>query len=359
MFDLLDLPLLEALDSEYLAQVQGLHQRYETLSETEKNKRARDIAALLGVSEAQWVAASVGPLTSVRLNAEYQELIKEVGALGTVMALTRNAHCVHERYGQYLDVQTQGPVGLVLGPDIDLRMFFGNWTDAFAVEEAGRWSLQFFDQTGAAIHKIYCTDQTDAAHFLVLVQRHAQAPAWPAIRPMVHPMKPDRVEDVAAFRDAWMAMTDTHQFFGLLQTFHVSRRGALQAAGPGLAQQVEPAAIEHMLRHAASTELAIMCFVGNRGMIQIHTGPVRQVLARGPWLNVLDPTFNLHLNMDGVSQVWVVNKPTEDGWVTSLEVLDDQGELIVQFFGARKPGQPEQQPWRSLMVSLCGQPLIG
>ena len=102
-----------------------------------------------------------------------------------------------------------------------------------------------------------------------------------------------------------------------------------------------------------------MCFVGNREMIQIHTGRVRQIEQRGPWLNILDSTFNLHLNMAGVSQVWVVNKPTEDGWVTSLEVLDDEGELIVQFFGSRKPGQPEQPPWRALMMSLCDQPLMG
>ena len=359
MFDLLDLPHQETLDSEYLVQTENIRQRYAALSETEKNKRARDLAALLGVSEAQWVAASVGPLTSVRLRAGPQELLKEVGALGSVMALTRNAHCVHERHGQYLDVQTQGPVGLVLGPDIDLRMFLGCWADVFAVEESGRWSLQFFDQAGVAIHKIYCTEQTDAEHFLALVQRHAQTPAWPSIRPMANEKKPDQVVNIAAFREAWMTMTDTHQFFGLLQRFNVSRQGALQAAGSGLAQQVEPAAIERMLRHAASTELAIMCFVGNRGMIQIHTGRVRQIEQRGPWLNVLDSTFNLHLNMAGVSQVWVVNKPTEDGWVTSLEVLDDEGELIVQFFGSRKPGQPEQPPWRALMMSLCDQPLMG
>jgi len=53
MFDLLDLPHRETLDSEYLAQAENIRQRYEALSETEKNKRARDIAALLGVSEAQ------------------------------------------------------------------------------------------------------------------------------------------------------------------------------------------------------------------------------------------------------------------------------------------------------------------
>jgi hypothetical protein len=37
-----------------------------------------------------------------------------------------------------------------------------------------------------------------------------------------------------------------------------------------------------------------MCFVGNRGCIQIHTGPVKNIKIMGPWLNVMDPGFNLH-----------------------------------------------------------------
>lgn len=58
-----------------------------------------------------------------------------------------------------------------------------------------------------------------------------------------------------------------------------------------------------------------MIFVGNPGCIQIHTGPVHNIKAMGPWLNVLDLDFNLHLREDEVTQVWKVGKPTRDGWV--------------------------------------------
>jgi putative hemin transport protein len=53
----------------------------------------------------------------------------------------------------------------------------------------------------------------------------------------------------------------------------------------------------------------------------------------------------------------VVNKPTSDGWVTSLELYSATGDLIAQFFGERKPGKPELAPWRELMASLCSVPL--
>jgi putative hemin transport protein len=47
-----------------------------------------------------------------------------------------------------------------------------------------------------------------------------------------------------------------------------------------------------------------------------------------------------------------VKKPTVDGMVTSLETFDAHGELIAQFFGARKPGIPEKPEWRDLVDTV-------
>lgn len=356
MFDLIDTPVL-ASSSDYRSHRETVAERYTSLDETTKTRRARDIARALGISEAQWVAANYGPIKSVHLNGTGQSVFRKIGRLGEVMALTRNSSCVHERHGTYRDIQAEGPVGLVLGPDIDLRVFFTCWQDAFAVEEAGRKSLQFFDSEGVAVHKVYCTDNTDTTAYLELVQANVQAHQWPISTPTQKKTRPDTTEDRHALRDAWLALSDTHDFFPMLGKFNISRLGALAHAGHDLAQQVSVTTVDTMLQAAGAAGIEIMCFVGNRGMIQIHTGPVKQIVTRGSWLNVLDPTFNLHLNMDDISSVWVVNKPTDDGWVTSLEVFDATGELIVQFFGARKPGKPELASWRDLMISLCHSPL--
>jgi putative hemin transport protein len=74
---------------------------------------------------------------------------------------------------------------------------------------------------------------------------------------------------------------------------------------------------------------------------------------------VLDPHFNLHLNTTAIASSWIVNKPTVDGWVTSLELFAEEGTMIVQFFGARKPGKPELPKWRALLNRRCSEPLAG
>ncbi|MBO9357407.1 hemin-degrading factor [Bordetella petrii] len=336
-----------------------LRARNDALAAAQPGQRARNLAQALGVSEAQWVAAQCNGLRATALTgaASPQAVFRELGTLGDVMALTRNEWCVHERHGRYESIQANGPVGLVLGPDIDLRVFFSGWDTAWAVEQEGRHSLQFFDRAGVAVHKVYRTDATDAAAYDALVARYAGEPAWPRTQPYSANDEADTVSDPQALRSAWQAMQDTHEFFPMLRKFKVSRLAALDAAGIDLAQRVPPDTAERMLQAAAGSGLPIMCFVGNRGMIQIHTGPIANLRRTGPWFNVLDSRFNLHLNTQAIDTAWVVSKPTSDGWVTSLECYAASGDLIVQFFGERKPGKPELTEWRRLLSGLCAQPL--
>jgi putative hemin transport protein len=93
-------------------------------------------------------------------------------------------------------------------------------------------------------------------------------------------------------------------------------------------------------------------FVGNPGCIQIHSGPVHNLKRMGPWFNVLDPDFNLHLREDKIVSAWVVYKPTRDGTVTSLELYDADDFCFAQLFGARKPGKPELEGWRAIAAAL-------
>lgn len=337
--------------------IESLRTRHQQLVDDSPKLRIRDRALRLGVPEAALVAAGCG-VTSQELAGPAQALFRELGTLGRVMALSRNDSAVHERHGAYLDIQAEGPVGIVLGPDIDLRMFFASWKYFYAVTENGRQSLQFFDKRGEAVHKVYRTEQTDGAAWDALVARFASASQTPVVaEPLARTKEADAPGDAIALRAHWRGLTDTHDFFGMLRQFKVSRLGALRAVGQDLAQKVPDDAVELMLMRAAETALPIMCFVGNPGIVQIHTGPVSKLMRTGPWYNVLDETFNLHLNTDAVVSSWVVNKPTSDGWVTSLELYGADGELIVQFFGERKPGKPELPAWRDLLQSLCAQPL--
>ena len=136
----------------------------------------------LGVGEAELVALGVGR-TATPLASDWRALLNDLPSVGRVMCLTRNEHCVHERHGRFDDVQVSGPHGVVLGPDIDLRLFLSNWRYGFAVRQplksGERLSLQFFDASGEAVHKIYATDETDRMAFDDLIARYRAATPAP------------------------------------------------------------------------------------------------------------------------------------------------------------------------------------
>ncbi|MDO4230907.1 MAG: ChuX/HutX family heme-like substrate-binding protein [Lautropia sp.] len=345
--------------------IESLRTRHEALLSANPGMRIRERARQLGVSEGELVALQLG-VSAVPLRCEPAGIFPKLGSLGRIMCLTRNEWAVHERYGQFEQVDVFDKMGLVLGNDIDLRLFFSHWQHVWEVNDKGRISLQFFDKTGLALHKIFRTDETDAAAWEALVAefrlpdgaQNAVVFEPAVVKPRDHGAELD-ADTQRALREGWLAMTDPHEFIPMLRKMKLSRITAVAAVGADLAQQVDRLAIEKVLQHASDTGLPIMVFAGNHGAVQIHGGTVKKLVRTGPWYNVLDPAFNLHVNTDAVVSSWVVNRPTSDGPVTSLELYADDGELIVQFFGLRKPGNPELPAWRALMTSLCAQPLHG
>jgi putative hemin transport protein len=163
--------------------------------------------------------------------------------------------------------------------------------------------------------------------------------------------------DVEAFRQAFDRMQDVHEFFPLLKRHEMTRRGALDVLEDRYVRPLPEGSARRLLESAAGSRLPIMSFVGSRGCIQIHTGPVETIKVVGPWLNVLDPGFNLHLREDLVAETWSVRKPTRHGPITSVELYDRDGSLIAQFFGVREPGEPENPDWRALVEALAAPPM--
>lgn len=323
--------------------------------------RQRNAAMQLGITEAELVAAHVG-FWATRLIAEPESILKDVLKFGEVMALTRNEACVHERKGVYDNVSffSHGKVrmGLLLNPDIDLRLFMNHWAYCFGVCENARKSLQFFDKSGEAVHKIYLTKCSDESEYDKLITKylHPEQKMDIEIEGYTNEMRelPDMKIDWKNFRHSWENLKDTHDFFPMLRKFKVGRTQALRNIGEDFAYPVKAGAVRQLLELARDKKCEIMVFVGNRGCIQIHTGEVHKLAEYGNWYNVLDEKFNLHLREDSIAQVWVTKKPTTDGMVTALEVFDRINKSIVTFFGKRKPGIPELALWREIidLISL-------
>ncbi|MCS4302125.1 hemin-degrading factor [Chryseobacterium sp. BIGb0232] len=336
--------------------VNDLKEKWEALKAENPHVRIRNAAAQFGVSEAELLVTSVGEGVTV-LNPDFPGILTAAEQLGKVMALTRNDECVHERKGIYLNGDFSSPhAQLFVGEDIDLRIFLNHWKFAFSVVEGDKKSLQFFGKDGLALHKIYLTKKSEEAAFDAIIEKFKaedqnQTFTFEAVAPK-QAEKPDAEIDIEGFKKAWTELKDTHDFFMMTRKFGVSRTQALRLAPEGFTQKIDNSKVVNILEEASEKSTPIMVFVGNRGIIQIHTGNVKKTLWHQQWFNVMDPDFNLHLDVTKIAEAWIVKKPTEDGEVTAIEVFNKEGDFIVQFFGKRKPGIPELQEWKDLVATL-------
>jgi putative hemin transport protein len=250
-------------------------------------------------------------------------------------------------------------MGMFVSEDIDQRLFMWNWDKVFGIlDHSGkesRHSIQFFDRAGTAILKIYETRYSVVAGFQSIFaefKSEDQRPEEEVICQNPQPQEPlpDEAIDQESFRDSWLKMRHTHEFHGLLKKYQVTRTQALRLAPYGTyATPVNHAAIRTTLEKARDAQVPIMAFVGNDGLIQIHSGPVKKLMEYHQWYNVMDPNFNLHLHEAGIEQVWVVRKPSDNGIITSLEVFNHQKGLVLTLFGERKANAEELPQWTRLM----------
>ncbi|PVY78121.1 putative hemin transport protein [Tamilnaduibacter salinus] len=347
-----------------------LLQDWSRLLESQPRLRIREAARQLGVSELALVRARpVEPAQPLR--PDFPALMAEMHTVGEVMILARNDAVVHEVTGTFGEFRTSGSgaMGLAVG-EIDVRVFFRHWQFGYRVIEhvrsGRRESLQFFDAYGVAIQKIYRTGRTNGDAWDSLVGRFTA----PETSPTPIATAPERLKradagvvDAESLRTEWRTLKDVHHFNAMLKRHDCDRLTALELMGDEHALRLDHSAegespLTQLLHQVCEAACPIMTFVGNRGIVQIHTGPVEHVVPMGDWINILDPGFNLHVDLSGITQWWRVRRPTSDGAVSSLEAYDADGVLVLTVFGARKPGQPEDPLWQQQLSALEDSPCV-
>ena len=353
----------------------SLAERWSALRTSQPGVQPRDAARTLQVSEAELLATNIGKGVT-RLNDTQhapREIMRRALDLGTVMALTRSENIVIETTGVASrlkdepapakpdDTERQARelniAGGYLGGPIDLRFQFPKWRYAFAVVQPGRdgatsRSLQFFDASGQAVHKLYLKNDATIPVFDKLVADFRMpvqdAPLPVSTAPLKPAAKPDSAIDIKEFHLAWTEMTDVHEFNRIVSEFKLTREQAMRLGPAGTVTRVTPLAIRALLEGAAKQQVALMAFVGNDAITQIYSGKIDKVEAAGGWFNVLDPNFNLHVRDTALRSGYVVRR----AGITSVEFYDDRGDLVVTFFGVRERGKPQPKGWIDLANGL-------
>lgn len=288
-----------------------LKQRWQALRETQSGLRIRDAATQLGVSEAALLETRIGEGVA-RLSVRADALCAALPDLGTVMSLVRNDAAVHEKDVAFAPgIEKDGSVHFV-GSDFSLTVLPPTLAHAFYVEDANPKSLlpkgllrsiQFFDAAGGALWKIYARDKADHAAF----ERLLAELAWP-----------QHVEAMPFTRPATISP---------------------DATPPG-----RPVNLQIALEAIAAQGVPVVLEVANHGVRQSHRGGLVRIVRMGPWLNVLDPGFDWHLNESGLTGATV-----EPGDAPSLVLYLAKGGEAARLTASAQATPEQQSAWRGIL----------
>ena len=323
-----------------------------------------DGAKTLGVSE---LALMLDNPSCVYLGcgiAHIRKIVLKLRNLGLVECIVRNENAVHEKTGIYENVTLTNTMGLALNVgELDLRIFASKWAYAIAVKDEMRdpvsYSIQFYDEFGRAIQKVFLRDAEKVGEWQALVDefrddnKPSDFPVKPAKEPKNRRLSAD---ELASFHQRWLDLRDVHEFNSVLETFNIDRIAAYEQAPEQCAFKVETNAFENAFNLAKDAGIEIMLFVGNRGIVQIQTGKIHNIVKMHDWLNIMDKkeeNFCLHLNQANLDQLWVVRRPTRDGFITCIEGFDKERETVLIMFGRRQEGDPELEQWTTITKKIA------
>ncbi len=302
---------------------EALKRRWDELRENRPQLRIREAASVLEVSEAELLATGCGENVT-RLEAGWPVLLDEVDSLGPVMALTRNDNAVHEKTGFYLNIRLTDTGGRIQGENIDLFLDFRHWHSAFAVTEqtrqGARDSLQFFDRDGTAVHKIYMTENRYIPAYRTLIERYRSEDQ--SQRQHVGP--PLRNIDS-------VAVVDGNERLGQAWHERLIACGAVpyRSTEPLQTGRLQPSSFRRFMEKASESGAGLTVLVGNAGAVQVHTGTIEKLMITGPWFNVLDDSFNLHLKEDALAELLFSERPAGDTVAKTLELYDAAERTIA------------------------------
>lgn len=302
-----------------------------------------DAAAVLGVREAELVAAHAGcfdrtesPLAARRLRPRRRQIAEALQRFGATRSVAGHRACRVERLGP------------ARAPE--------HWAHAFALEQrtpegALARSLQFFDAAGDALAELTPLDAAGVAAWFDLVE--SCACFEPAPRPLaarrVHAARaPLESADAAALRRAWATMRGADGFDTLLARFALAPGAACRLAGPGFARRVAPTSAHELLAAAAQQGLPLSVQVPGAGDCGGDWRQVRQ--ARG-WTQADGGGVRLHLREDAVAEAWLLGCPSPAGLRQTLLLLDAGGAPIARLGEERSAGR-ERCGWRRLVAQL-------
>ena len=305
----------------------------------EKNHRHRDIASLLNVTEVELIDSHVGVTKlesiksfpnlarAIRLKPSWSSITQGIQGFGEVMSLTRNAHAVHENLSFYKHASFTDDVGMVQSDQLTIRLMYEKWEFGYLFEECKshvlQRSIQFFDEFGTSVHKIFLMPHSHHWFFDKLAKRWADSNQEPGI------IVQEKLEHDQQITKGALA--------SIIEERHANQR-----------ESINLDVVQSLLRSFVEFKLPLIITVQNDGANQSHDGILGEVRNHNHWLHLINEQFNCHLQLAQMPKICINHHDNP----FLIEMFDKESLLLASIALSTKATPADRQAWEDLLEQV-------
>jgi putative hemin transport protein len=305
----------------------------------EKKHRHREIASFLNVTEVELIDShvSVTKLESIksfpnlaraiRLKPSWSSIIQDIQGFGEVMSLTRNAHAVHENLSFYKHASSSGDVGMVQSDELIVRLKYEKWEFGYLFEECKshvlQRSIQFFDEFGAPVHKIFLLPHSHHWYFDEMAKRWADSNQEPGI------LLQEKAESDQP--------TNSGALASIIEERHTSQQEIIEAG-----------VVQSLLSSSLELKLPLLITVQNHGVSQSHDGVLDEIRDHKDWLHLINQQFNGHLQLAQMPKICINHHDNP----FLIEMFDKESFLLASIALSTKATPVDRQAWEDLLEQV-------
>ena len=254
-----------------LKNFQSIKTKWEKLQAEDKKIRIRDAAKKLETSEASLLSTEINDGVYFLNISDYNTFLSEVLSLDKIMLLIRSDSVVHEKTIFSKDIQMRdnkvfnnksNELILEFNPTLFKYIFSQNKLHA----KRSLRSFQIFDIYGDAILKIYLKGKNEI-EFDNIVERYKSEYNYELQEPINHKnLEPKSI----------IELNNSEKEFKCYD------------------YDLNENILRKVLTSSSKEQIPIQIHAIGKGTIQYHKDLIKKIVDFGPWINIIDKTFNLH-----------------------------------------------------------------
>ena len=281
----------------YINTFNNIKSKWNNFNSKENNKkiRIRDVAKKLNVSEAELLSTKVNDDVSYLKIKNYNLFFKDILNSDKLMFLIRTDNIVHELIvdSSYIDIKKNSFFDLKQNfPILEFNSKSFSYTFFEKKNHSGKElrSFQIFNKSGHSVLKIYLKGKSTYIF--------------------------DRIAKKYTIEYDYIIQKNKHKFFvdsNKIEIFSFFKTDYNLDAKFALDKQINLGnnTLRYILEKSSAKKVPIQIHAFGNTIIQYYRGKVNNVIDFGPWINIIDKGFNIHIFESKITNAFL-NKYTDN-----------------------------------------------